>query len=251
MEFAPISPGEFTMGDAAPAQQAHGVVLSQGYYIGLHEVTQAQWQAVMGTSPWLGQPWSPTAAGSPATYVSWLDAQQFIHRLNQAAGDSLYRLPTEAEWEYACRAGTNTRWSFGDDAGPLGYYAWYAANAWSAGSGGPLAVGTRLANPWGLSDMHGNVDEWVQDYYRAYRIDQLATDPQGAATGFMRVIRGGSFATTNDVVPTGITESASFIFGDGSAARAAAGTGAVDLTLGGIGNDGHTGSMCRLPARWT
>ncbi|MBI2506384.1 MAG: formylglycine-generating enzyme family protein [Candidatus Latescibacteria bacterium] len=112
--------------------------------------------------------------------------------LNQAAGDSLYRLPTEAEWEYACRAGTATRWSFGDNENQLKDYAWYSDNAWDVGEQYTHQVGTKQPNPWGLYDMHGNVWEWVQDWYGGY-LSNSQTDPTGPAAGSDRVGRGGGF----------------------------------------------------------
>ena len=133
------------------------------------------------------------SASYPAADISWADVQRLVSALNQAAGDSLYRLPTEAEWKYACRAGTANRWSFGDGGSQLGHYAWYEANAWSAGLLWAQSVETKTANPWGLYDMHGNVLQWVQDEIGGY--DGTAqVDPQGPARGSDRVIRGGSFA---------------------------------------------------------
>ena len=107
----------------------HEVTISKGFYLGKYEVTQGQWQAVMGTTPWSGQSYVQVDADNPAVYVSWNDVQSFVQALNEAAKDSLYRLPTEAEWEYACRAGTTERWSFGDDESKLKDYAWYDVNA--------------------------------------------------------------------------------------------------------------------------
>ena len=153
----------------------------------------------MGTTPWVGGHKDVRESpNNPAAYISWNDMQVFIHSLNQAAGDSLYRLPTEAEWEYACRAGTTMRWSFGDDESQLGQYAWYLDNACGVEECYPHAVGTKLPNPWGLYDMHGNVAEWVQDWRWPYPSD-AQTDPQGPDKGNSRVLRGGSAGTTASV----------------------------------------------------
>ncbi|MSR83584.1 MAG: formylglycine-generating enzyme family protein [Candidatus Latescibacteria bacterium] len=121
---------------------------------------------------------------------SWDNLQVFIHRLNVAAGNSLYRLPAEAEWEYVCRAGTTTRWSFGNDESLLGNYAWYTVNAWDAGEQYAHQAGGKLPNPWGLYDVHGNVWEWVQDRHGGYS-SSSQTDPTGPASGARRVVRGG------------------------------------------------------------
>ena len=127
--------------------------------------------------------------------MSWFDATNYCGKLTQrerAAGriatNSVYRLPTEAEWEYACRAWTSTRFSYGDDPGytELNNYAWYTNNS----SNVTHPVGQKLPNPWGLYDMHGNVAEWCQDWYGPYP-GGIALDPQGPATGSVRVIRGG------------------------------------------------------------
>ncbi len=174
MDFVWIEPGTFAMGspDLESGREAdegpqHQVTLTHGFYLARTELTQGQWLSAMGTSPWAGQA-AVLSSSNPAVYVSWEDVQGLVHVLNTAAGDSLYRLPTEAEWEYACRAGATTRWSFGDDLSQLTQYAWYRANAWDVGLQGPQAVATKLPNPWGLYDMIGNVDEWVQDWYAPY-----------------------------------------------------------------------------------
>ena len=123
-----------------------------------------------------------TDSDYPAVYVSWNDARKFMWELNRTAGSELYRLPTEAEWEYACRAGTATRWSFGDDERLL--------NVWNVGKEHTHKVGIKEPNPWGLYDMHGNVWEWCQDWYGEYSSD-AQVNPTGPASGVDRVQRGG------------------------------------------------------------
>lgn len=179
-------------GSSSNEQPQHEVVISKGFYLGKYEITQGQWETVMGTQPWVGHRFVLENSSHPAVYISWEEVQDFVHRLNQAAGDSLYRLPTEAEWEYACRAGTTTRWSFGDDEGGLKDAAWYIENAWNAGEQYAHAVGIKLANPWGLYDMHGNVWEWVEDWFGEYS-NHAQIDPTGAPMGTRRIQRGGSF----------------------------------------------------------
>ena len=128
--------------------------------------------------------------GSTRKTVSWEEVQTFIGQLNTREGHALYRLPTEAEWEYAARAGSTTAYCFGDDPRQLGEYAWYSENA--GGRTHPHPVGQLQPNTWGLYDMHGNVWEWVQDRYGQYTAEPV-TDPQGCAAGPDRVIRGGSW----------------------------------------------------------
>jgi formylglycine-generating enzyme required for sulfatase activity len=202
MEFAWIEAGSFMMGSpesdtlATPDERPqHPVILTEGFYLGRCEITQGQWQAVMrAPGPWRGRTAVQIAANNPASYLSWNDLQAMVHALNQAAGDSLYRLPTEAEWEYACRAGTTTAWSFGEEEEPLRDYAWYWDTAWDAGRQSPQPVGAKLPNPWGLYDMHGNLWEWVQDGWGSYG-PEAQTDPTGPAKGpgGYRVARGGFF----------------------------------------------------------
>ncbi|MCB1233435.1 MAG: formylglycine-generating enzyme family protein, partial [Verrucomicrobiae bacterium] len=163
----------------------HPVQISRPYYLGRYEVTQAQWQAVMGTAPWKGQLNVSPGDEYPATFITWEDAQAFCHELNDGENGK-YRLPTEAEWEYACRAGSNTRFHFADDAGSLGDYAWFNLNAGDIGLAYAHEVGRKQPNPWSLYDMHGNVREWCYDSYVSYDHGQPASlkliDPQGPAS---------------------------------------------------------------------
>ena len=172
----------------------HEVEISRGFWLGKYEVTQGEWESVMGTTPWSGRNYVRSNSSHPAVYISWNNVQAFVDKLNVAAGSDVYRLPSEAEWEYACRAGTSTRWSFGDDESELTHYAWYRDNAWNAGERYAHAVGTKRANPWGLYDMHGNVWEWVQDWYSSsYYNSSPRVDPPGPTSGSARVRRGGRF----------------------------------------------------------
>lgn len=218
VEFVWIEPGTFAMGSTDDQEQllrdkgmwnevfkdehpSREVTISQGFYLGKYEITQGQWERVMGSQPWSGLQLVQANPDHPAVYITREDVQAFIRTSNEAAGEELYRLPTEAEWEYACRAGTTTLWSFGDDENQLQDYAWYEASAWSAGLEYAQPVGTRKPNPWGLYDMHGNVFEWVLDWYGAnYYGRAPGTDPTGPAAGFGYVMRGGCFgADARDV----------------------------------------------------
>ena len=194
-----IEPGTFTMGSPSRGEgrgydeePQHEVTISQGFYLGKYEITQEQWEAVMGNRPWEGKEGVRPDPRHPAVFVSWHDLQKFIRRLNEWAGEDLFRLPTEAEWEYACRAGTTTRWSFGDDESRLGDYAWYRANTWDLGEQYAHPVGMKAPNPWNLYDMHGNVWEWTQDWFSAYAA-AAQVDPTGPNVGSYRALRGGSF----------------------------------------------------------
>src|SRR5712691_6380873 len=189
MEFVLIPAGEFQMGSndteaLSDEKPVHTVRLTKPFYLGKYEVTQAQWEAVMENNPsrYKGD------SALPVEKVSWQDVQEFISRLNaRERGTAFYRLPTEAEWEYAARAGSNRAYSFGNSAGDLGRYAWCDRNSGDK----THPVGQLQPNAWGLYDMHGNVWEWVQDWYEAYS-GGTAVDPAGPSKGWLRVARGGS-----------------------------------------------------------
>ena len=213
MRFVRIPAGSFMMGAVEQDRQAgphekprHRVTISKPFYLAQFELTLAQWQAVMDRSPYVGPRSNPyydlpgmaariNRPDHPAT-ISWNESQEFIRLLNQKEGHQRYRLPTEAESEYAARAGTTTVYSFGDDASQLARHAWFGE---SFATGGTHPVGQKPANPWGLHDIHGNVWEWVQDWYAADAyVRGEATDPAGPASGTRRVVRGGSWHSTGD-----------------------------------------------------
>lgn len=184
MELRLIPPGEFMMGPNAREDAAHllhRVNIEKSFYIGVTEVTQGQWRAVMGNNPSFFQ----GDDSLPVENVPWNNCQAFLRRLSQTEGTE-YRLPTEAEWEYSCRAGSTTKFCFGDDERTLGEYAWYIANSGRK----THPVGQKIANAWGLHDMHGNVLEWCQDGYDDFPGDA----PQGNSVGTAyRMLRGGRF----------------------------------------------------------
>ena len=151
----------------------------KSYYMGKYTVTQKEWKAVMGSTPWKGESYVEEGDDYPATYISWNDCQEFVKKLNQREGVRKYRLPTEKEWEHACRAGSTTKYCFGDDEGRLGEYAWYDENANDIGEDYAHRVGQKKPNKWGLYDVTGNVWEWCQDKW----------DESGSS----RVVRGGSW----------------------------------------------------------
>ncbi len=208
-----ISAGSFLMGAGEDVKDAyssekpqHKVTISKPYSIGKYEVTQAEWEAVMGSNPYTLDRSNPyynlpgmkeriTRPNHPAT-VSWIDAQEFIKTLNAKEGHNRYRLPTEAEWEYAARAGTTTAYSFGDHIKDLDKYAWHSENF---STGGTHSVGTKLPNAWGLYDVHGNAWEWVQDFYSdSYYAKSPTIHPAGPTNGKQHVVRGGSWHVTAD-----------------------------------------------------
>jgi formylglycine-generating enzyme required for sulfatase activity len=198
MRLRLIPPGTFAMGSAArqgsvDERPQHKVTISRGFYLGVHSVTQGQWQQLMSTTPWQGQKYVKIGGTIAATYVSWEDSVEFCQRLSARDGRR-YRLPTEAEWEWSCRAGTTTQYSFGDEEKQLGQYAWYGGNAWNKKEKYAHAVGQKLANPFGLYDMHGNVWEWCSDWYdEKYYGKSPEQDPTGPASGSSRVLRGGGW----------------------------------------------------------
>jgi formylglycine-generating enzyme required for sulfatase activity len=189
-----VPAGKFVMGSPDSEQGRvpneglqHEVTISKPFYMGVTEVTQAQYEAVMGTNPSRFK--GPT---NPVERVSWDDAVLFCRELSEKTRKA-FRLPTEAEWEYACRAGSKTRFSFGDSDSVFSY-AWFGSN--SGGKTNP--VGCTKPNAWGLYDMHGNVSEWCADWYGSYS-SGASTDPQGAGSGGDRVVRGGSWLDDDSV----------------------------------------------------
>ncbi len=200
MKFAWCPPGTFLMGSPSSEEQRggydgadetqHRVTLSRGYWLGIHPVTQPQWQAVMGSNP------SKFKGDTlPVETVSWDDCQEFVKKLGQKTGKR-FRLPTEAEWEYACRAGTATPFHFGetistDQANYNGNYT-YGKGKKGVYREKTTPVGSFPANAWGLYDMHGNVWEWCRDWYGARPSDDIK-DQQGENSGTARVLRGGSW----------------------------------------------------------
>jgi formylglycine-generating enzyme required for sulfatase activity len=166
----------------------HEVVITKGFWMARTEVTQAQWQHVMGNNP---SKFVDSGPDAPVETVSWNDCQEFIKNLNRICAKKaggLFSLPTEAQWEYACRAGSKTAYYFGDEAETLSDYAWYAAN--SSMKSQPVAQ--KMPNAWGLYDMHGNVWEWCSSWFGKYKTDD-ATDPNGPVIGSGRVGRGGGW----------------------------------------------------------
>jgi formylglycine-generating enzyme required for sulfatase activity len=204
MKLVWCPPGRFTMG-SPPGQKDHSrddgqvpVTLTQGFWLGKYEVTQSEFRRVTGNSPWSGQPYLKEGDAYPASYVTWNDADEFCRKLTEQersagrlATNERYRLPTEAEWEYACRAGTTTRYCFGDDERQLNEFAWFAENAINIGALYAHTVGSKKPNAFGLHDMHGNVWEWCADLYGNNLTG--GNDPVGAASGTNRVSRGGGW----------------------------------------------------------
>ena len=191
MKFVLIPAGSFTMGspsdepERGTSERQHEVIISKPFYLQTTEVSQGQWKKVMGNNP---SNFKNCGEDCPVEQVSWDMAQQFISKLNQMEDTNKYRLPTEAEWEYACRAGTETPYSIGE-VDKLGEYAWYTIN--SANQAHP--IGKKKPNDWGLYDMHGNVWEWVQDWLGEYPSNSVV-DPKGPPDkGRGRVLRGGSW----------------------------------------------------------
>ena len=199
MKLVLIPKGTFQMGSpieeagADDDEEQHQVTISKDYYLGVTEVTQGQYEKVMGTNPSYFQKRVIRKSDSsmyPVEQVSWEDAVEFCKRLSdlpeEKAAGRVYRLPTEAEWEYACRAGSKTAYSFGEGSKSLGDYAWFDGNS----NNQTHPVGEKKANAWGLYDMHGNVWEWCSDWYGDYPKGAVS-DPVGPREGSDRVGRGG------------------------------------------------------------
>ncbi len=191
MEFIYVAPGKFVMG--SPKNESgrdrdetpHQVTLTCGFYLQTTPVTQGQWKSVMGSNP---SYFKNGGAARPVEQVCWQEVQGFLERLNRQEGTNRYRLPTEAEWEYACRAGAETAYFFGENEQDLDRFAWFDSNADQS----THPVGGKAPNPWGVYDMLGNVWEWCADWKGPYP-DGYATDPRGPESGTERILRGGSW----------------------------------------------------------
>jgi formylglycine-generating enzyme required for sulfatase activity len=218
MKFKLIPAGEFLMGSPESESAAesaadrdgkpqHKVRITKPFYLGVYEVTLAEYEKVMGKNPsGFGEKYANRMPGKdmslyPVEAVSWDEAVEFCKKLSAQEGKN-YRLPSEAEWEYACRAGTTTKWYCGDNVDELVRFAWYreisVLKTHPVGAKEPTAwgshpVGTREANDWGLFDMHGNVWEWCHDSYGHDYYSDEATDPTGLPEGSDRVYRGSSW----------------------------------------------------------
>ncbi len=209
MKLALVPAGEFLMGspegeeNRGDDEQQHRVRITQPFYLGVYEVTQEEYQKVMGANP---SYFSSRGDGEahvsgidtrrfPVEGVSWEDAVEFCRRLSEKEGRP-YRLPTEAEWEYACRAGTTTEYYTGNGERALGEAGWYGALSTPVGNSEkrPHRVGQKRPNAFGLYDMHGNVCEWCSDWYDgSYYATSPVADPQGPSSGSLRVFRGGGW----------------------------------------------------------
>lgn len=195
-----IPSGEFMMGSPesevghSRGELLHRVRIVNPFYMAETEITQGQWQAVMSTAPWKGR--APEGSNYPASFISWDDATEFC-RLLSVQDRRTYRLPTEAEWEYACRAGRQTKFSGGDTETSLMDTAWFAPNR-GLNEDHASPVAQKRANPFGLYDMHGNVYEWCQDWYaEEYYANSPIDDPLGPITGSHRVNRGGCWGSVD------------------------------------------------------
>jgi formylglycine-generating enzyme required for sulfatase activity len=192
MRFLYMPPGKFLMGspegeaDRNDDETLHEVTITMGFYIQETPVTQGQWQSLVGYNP---SEFCEYTDEHPVEQVTWEECVDFANRLKSQEKGRIYRLPTEAEWEYACRAGTTGRYCFGDDEAMLDEYGWFQDNA----DGHTHPVASKKPNPRGLYDMHGNVWEWCRDTFGDYP-EGPATDPLGALQGAYRTGRGGAWS---------------------------------------------------------
>ncbi len=192
MKFVYIKPGSFLMGSPNSEkgryidEKQHEVVIAEGFFLQDSAVTIGQWTKIMADAPLSfhferNDEW-------PVILISWFEVQEFITKLNENLKDNSYRLPTEAEWEYACRAGSLGAFSFGNNTSKLSNYAWYMDNS----NERPHPVKMKKPNAWGINDMHGNIWEWCQDWYGEYHVG-ISDNPKGAMKGDSRVLRGGAW----------------------------------------------------------
>jgi formylglycine-generating enzyme required for sulfatase activity len=207
MKLVWCPPGKFTMGspeseaDRRKNEDQVEVTLTKGFWLGKYEVSQAEWKQLIATEPWKRNKGMPEGDDFPAAAVNWDDGMEFCRRFTERERDAgqlpegwEYTLPTEAQWERACRAGTETKFSFGDDESKLAAHAWFLENAANAGEVYAHRVGQMKPNGWGLYDIHGNVWEWCRDWCG----DKLpgGSDPEDTEKGRYRAARGGCWGCT-------------------------------------------------------
>jgi formylglycine-generating enzyme required for sulfatase activity len=204
MVFVRIAAGEFVMGSPPtepgrePQERQHPVTISRPFWMGATEVTQAQWQRVMGSNP---SRFHSADGTRPVEQVNWYEARTFLRRLSDHS--NRFRLPTEAEWEYACRAGTRTAYSNGAALTPRDAAIAVSSSQPLDQRGGTSPVGTFAPNAWGLFDMHGNVWEWTEDEHCAYP-SGASVDPLARCESGLKVIRGGSWYFAADSARCGL-----------------------------------------------
>lgn len=194
-----IHPGSFLMGSTSGEDNERPIhnVLVDGFHLGKYEVTQEEWFEIMGTRPWHNLRFFFEGDQYPVVNVNWYDVQEFIKKLNNATKKK-FRLPTEAEWEYACRADSTTKFYHSSFKLNLHKYAWYHDNAFKNGEMYAHQVGQKRPNQWGLYDMLGNVYEWCSDWYRRnYYNKSPINNPKGPRFGKGKVVRGGDWARTD------------------------------------------------------
>ncbi len=218
MKLTLVPAGKFMMGGEAPPaelaarfkrygaaaehyaaeQPQRKVTISKPFYMGRWEVTRPEWTALMKTRPWDSKKCDKPNSGNIANHVSWDQAAEFCKAMSDKTGLKV-ALPSEAQWEYACRAGSKSAFSFGDDDSRLKRYAWYAANTLIANEAYPHTAGRKTPNRWGLFDMHGNAAEWCSDWYDAKFYEKApAADPLNSTKTEQRVLRGGQFGEYPD-----------------------------------------------------
>ena len=189
MKFSLILPGAYIMGSENGEENErppHQASIGRPFYIGTYVVTQRDWRELMGTEPWKGDPHVRDGDEYPAVNLSWYDAQRYLDRMSQQDKDNSYYLPTEEEWEYTARAGTNTEFSFGEDERDMRFFGWYR-DITQNGEEYAHGVGKKRPNQWGLYDVHGNIWEWMDDWYYGSYSAQPKLNPME------KVLRGGGW----------------------------------------------------------
>lgn len=201
MNFTKIKSGYFKMGSPESEggrynrETQHWVTISKDFFMQTTEVTQAQWIAVMGTKPWEGKENVRLGDNYPATFISWDDCKAFVKKLNELEKTDIYRLPTEAEWEYACRGGSKGPYGFLGTALDLDKYAWFSENTVKKNENFTHENSQKRPNKNGLYDMHGNVWEWCEDWYVEDLGKEDAKDPMGPVEGNEKIYRGGGYVS--------------------------------------------------------